>query len=462
MLACSSISGTYAASKAELQVKLQNIEQELAQLDNKNKAKTKDKNDLSKELKLIEEKYQTNIDLIKSEQQQIKECKSKILEKENSIEKYESEIQIKKDAIQDTQVAFDSAKNDYYERLKNIYMTGSQYESFLILLEADGLQDLLTKCQIIATYNERTAHILENFNQKKAKLEKEKKSLLKKNNKLKEERTSLQLEQNRLTATQRSLKQSKKELKSEEKIITAKKTDLENEIIGIAEKTHQYSELRAQTAEELAEIDAEIAKADKKYPQKKPTTTKPKPTKVETNKKEETTVPSDKAETTKHNNETGNFEDIDTPSDNENSPYIRLTYPVPSQKRITCEYMGYSGHTGCDFSTFGQVNRKIVAAESGTVIISKDLTNGDGSYRSYGRYIVIRHDNLTKSGKTVYTLYAHNNSRLVSAGEHVSKGQTIALSGSTGNSTGPHCHFEVRVGGATQSCAVDPRDYLFD
>ena len=341
-------------------------------------------------------------------------------------------------------------------------MTGSQYESFLILLEADGLQDLLTKCQIIATYNERTARILDNFNQEKAKLEKEKKSLLKKNNKLKEERTSLQLEQDRLIATQRSLKQSKKELKNEEKIITAKKTDLENEIIGIAEKTHQYSELRAQTAEELAEIDAEIAKADKKYPQKKPTTTKPKPTKVETNKKEETTVPSGKVETTKHNNETGNFEDIDTPSDNENSQYIRLTYPVPSQKRITCEYMGYSGHTGCDFSTFGQVNRKIVAAESGTVIISKDLTNSDGSYRSYGRYIVIRHDNLTKSGKTVYTLYAHNNSRLVSEGEHVSKGQTIALSGSTGNSTGPHCHFEVRVGGATQSYAVDPRDYLFD
>lgn len=462
-MACSSVSGTYAASKAELQAKLQNIEQELVQLDNKNKAKTKDKNDLSKELKLIEEKYQTNIDLIKSEQQQIKECKSKILEKENNIQKYESEIQTKNDAIQDTQISFDSAKNDYYERLRNIYMTGSQYESFLILLEADGLQDLLTKYQIIATYNERTACILDNFNKKKAELEKEKKLLSKKNNKLKEERTSLQLEQNRLIATQESLKQSKEELKSEEKIITAKKTNLENEIIGIAEKTHQYSELRAQTAEELAEIDAEIAKADKKYPQKKPTTTKPKPTKAETNKKEETTVSSDEVETTKpDNNGAGNFEGVDTPSNNENSPYIRLTYPVPSQKRITCEYMGYSGHTGCDFSTFGQVNQKIVASEGGTVIISKDLTNSDGSYRSYGRYIVIRHDKLTKSGKTVYTLYAHNNSRLVSAGEQVSKGQTIAFSGSTGNSTGPHCHFEVRVGGATQSYAVDPRDYLFD
>lgn len=462
LLACSSVSGTYAASKAELQAKLQNIEQELIQLDNKNKSKTKDKNDLSKELKLVEEKYQTNIDLIKSEQQQIKECESKILEKENNIQKYKSEIQVKNDAIQDTQIAFDSAKNDYYERLRNIYMTGSQYESFLILLEADGLQDLLTKYQVIATYNKRTACILNNFNKKKAKLEKEKKALSKKNNKLKEERISLQLEQNRLIATQKSLKQSKEELKSEEKIITAKKTDLENEIISIAEKTHQYSELRAQTAEELAEIDAEIAKADKKYPQKKPATTKPKPTKVETDKKEETTIPSYEVETSKPNNGTSDFEGADAPSSDEDSPYIRLTYPVPSQKRITCEYMGYSGHTGCDFSTFGKVNQKIVASESGTVIISKDLTNSNGSYRSYGRYIVIRHDKLTKSGKTVYTLYAHNNSRLVNAGEHVSKGQTIALSGSTGNSTGPHCHFEVRVGGATQSYAVDPRDYLFD
>ena len=70
------------------------------------------------------------------------------------------------------------------------------------------------------------------------------------------------------------------------------------------------------------------------------------------------------------------------------------------------------------------------------------------------------HDKTTSNGKVVYTLYAHNNSRLVSAGEYVRKGQQIAKSGSTGNSSGPHCHFEVRVGGPSQSYAVDPEIYL--
>ena len=70
------------------------------------------------------------------------------------------------------------------------------------------------------------------------------------------------------------------------------------------------------------------------------------------------------------------------------------------------------------------------------------------------------HDKTTSTGKIVYTLYAHNNRRVVEEGEHVSKGELIAYSGSTGNSTGPHLHFEVRVGGSRQANAVDPAIYL--
>lgn len=54
------------------------------------------------------------------------------------------------------------------------------------------------------------------------------------------------------------------------------------------------------------------------------------------------------------------------------------------------------------------------------------------------------------------TLYGHNQSLNVSEGQSVSKGQVIAFAGSTGNSTGPHCHFEVQVNGS----AVDPMGYL--
>ena len=60
------------------------------------------------------------------------------------------------------------------------------------------------------------------------------------------------------------------------------------------------------------------------------------------------------------------------------------------------------------------------------------------------------------NGEHVFTLYGHNSSILVSPGDTVSKGQQIAKSGSTGNSTGPHCHFEIRMGGTR----VNPKNYL--
>ncbi|GFI71015.1 murein DD-endopeptidase MepM [Clostridiales bacterium] len=59
-------------------------------------------------------------------------------------------------------------------------------------------------------------------------------------------------------------------------------------------------------------------------------------------------------------------------------------------------------------------------------------------------------------GKHIFTLYAHNSNVLVSPGDSVAKGQQIANSGSTGNSTGPHCHFEIRV----DNQRVNPKNYI--
>lgn len=68
----------------------------------------------------------------------------------------------------------------------------------------------------------------------------------------------------------------------------------------------------------------------------------------------------------------------------------------------------------------------------------------------YGYLVIITHDNGTQ------TYYGHNSSLVVSVGERVYQGQTIAKAGSTGRSTGVHCHFEVRVNGT----ARNPYNYL--
>ncbi len=100
--------------------------------------------------------------------------------------------------------------------------------------------------------------------------------------------------------------------------------------------------------------------------------------------------------------------------------------------------IGSTNHKGTDIGRVGYTS-SVYAAKSGTVIISEYS-------RSYGNYIVISHG----SGNT--TLYAHMSKLIAKEGQQVSQGQVIGVTGSTGNSTGPHLHFEVSEGGVR----IDP------
>ena len=95
--------------------------------------------------------------------------------------------------------------------------------------------------------------------------------------------------------------------------------------------------------------------------------------------------------------------------------------------------VGSTNHKGTDIGRVGYTS-SIYAAKSGTVIVS-EYSN------SYGHYVVISHG----SGNT--TLYGHMSSRKVSAGQTVKQGDVIGITGSTGNSTGPHLHFEITENG---------------
>ncbi len=89
----------------------------------------------------------------------------------------------------------------------------------------------------------------------------------------------------------------------------------------------------------------------------------------------------------------------------------------------------------------------VYSAELGTVIIA----SWQGGY---GNFVMIKHDN------GLYTAYGHLSGFNVNVGQRVSRGQQIAISGSTGISTGPHLHFEVRLSPGGSSNRVDPLDYL--
>lgn len=109
----------------------------------------------------------------------------------------------------------------------------------------------------------------------------------------------------------------------------------------------------------------------------------------------------------------------------------------------TDPYTGF--HKGLDITCGGAQGKRICAAEAGTVIVAAYGWNG-----GYGNYVIIDH------GNGLSTLYGHCESLSVSVGQQVSRGEFIANVGNTGNSFGPHCHFEVRINGNH----TNPRPYL--
>lgn len=121
-------------------------------------------------------------------------------------------------------------------------------------------------------------------------------------------------------------------------------------------------------------------------------------------------------------------------------------WPVPYTHSISSYYEWRWGrmHWGIDIADSGIYGQDIVASDGGTVTFSGDI--GDG----YGYYVIIDH------GNGYQTLYAHCSSLAVSEGQYVSQGETIAYVGSTGYSTGPHLHFEVRQG----SDKLDPLNFV--
>lgn len=135
-------------------------------------------------------------------------------------------------------------------------------------------------------------------------------------------------------------------------------------------------------------------------------------------------------------------------------------WPVPSCRStswITAYYgenwkTGYPGsfHSGIDIAPphkiIGQATANAVS--DGRVIVAGYSSGG------YGNYIVIDH------GGDIYTLYGHASKLLVKQGDFVKKGDPILIIGSTGYSTGPHLHFEVRIGGNTYQNKVDPLPYI--
>ncbi|MBI2386549.1 MAG: M23 family metallopeptidase [Elusimicrobia bacterium] len=126
-------------------------------------------------------------------------------------------------------------------------------------------------------------------------------------------------------------------------------------------------------------------------------------------------------------------------------PAYKGDYRWPLSAGIVSSEFGHrwhKAHEGIDIAA--DTGEPVYASAAGEVLYANDRMRG------YGNVVILRHDSQ------VTTLYAHNDSLKVKLGEKVTQGQVIALLGSTGRSTGPHIHFEMR----RARTALDPRKVL--
>ena len=132
-----------------------------------------------------------------------------------------------------------------------------------------------------------------------------------------------------------------------------------------------------------------------------------------------------------------------------------MVWPTLTTSYITSQYGSrlhpiqgiIKNHAGIDIG--GSTGNPVYAAADGVIIYSQYNTGG------YGNLVMINHG-TNSEGVKIVTLYGHGNKLLRNVGESVKQGELIMEMGSTGNSTGPHVHFEVRENGV----AVDPKKYL--
>ena len=123
----------------------------------------------------------------------------------------------------------------------------------------------------------------------------------------------------------------------------------------------------------------------------------------------------------------------------------QFLWPVTGYYNITSGFRTASRptHNGIDIASSGIYGKPIIAVADGTVLLAAN--NGNG----YGLYVMINHGSY--NGNSYTTLYGHMSKMAVSSGQTVKAGQVIGYVGSTGRSTGPHLHYEIRVNGSPQS-----------
>ena len=339
-------------------------------------------------------------------QDKVNNLSSQIDSYESKINSLKSEIETKTNEVNELQKKLDELeaereKNQSLldERLVTLYESGEV--SYLdMLLSSTDLTDFISSYYMIETLTAADKELIQN-------LENDKKEIAD--------------TQEKVNNSLGEIEKNKTELESVQQELSKAKNEEQTKVDKLTEQSHDLEKYEKKMKELDAKEKAQEAALQKKY--------------------EEAKKKAEQGNSSGSNSNSGSSSGGSVSS----KGFIR---PVKTGK-ITAGMYYSSGkyHGAVDFGV--SVGTPVYAAADGIVV-----TSTWGGSDSYGYYIKIKHYN------GLYTLYAHGSSLVAKVGQEVKQGQLIMYSGNTGNSTGPHLHFEVRVAPGGYNNRVNPLNYL--
>ena len=330
---------------------------------------------------------------------QISDYQTEIDELNGKISKLQTKITESEKQIKEDEIEYDKEQKALDARLVAMYETGeTSYLDFL--LSSASLVDFISSYYLVSEVADYDTKMLEQLEAHKKKIEKEK---------------------TELETDKKELSNSKVTLESKQMGLKTMKKSKEEYVANLSEDEKELEKDLSELASQEQSINKRIIELQRQYDEEQ----------------------ARKRATSGSSSSTSSYSGGG--SSNYGFGYPVTNHHIGTGYGVSGRYWSSGHHTGVDFPV-----------PSGTPVYSV----GDGQVvdtgfnRAYGNYVEIYH------GNNIYSFYAHASSVIVSAGQHVTKGQQVMKSGATGNVTGPHLHFEIRSPGPRYANCVNPMNYL--
>lgn len=422
LVSASAISAAAEETLEEKQQRYEELEKEIAQnqkelADVQSDIKTNEQklNKLNGQIDSIEEQIDLLDESIGMISDDIDELQTDIDSTSADIDSINSQISKTELQIVETETMMEDTKELLLARIRENYMSG-EGSTLEILFTSDDLSSFFARKELITRVSENDSQLISELTAKVGELNELQTELEGSKTELEEKKTTLDSQMDTMNAKYDDLESSKNAQETKKKDVTGKYQEVQGIIKDLDKESDAY---KAAIKRQKAEREALEAEIDEYIRQ--------------------------------HGSSQGDVPDESYENDGD------MMWPVKGKTRLTATYPAYSDgspHWGIDIvkadgNTRGE---PFYAAQGGEVIIAKN----DGNWNSgFGNYCVIDHGDGTQ------TLYAHSDNILVGVGQVVKKGQKIGIIGATGNVTGPHLHFEVRVKKADGTVSrVNPLNYV--